>query len=148
MEKTKQHCNTIEKEQRVATITEMLLQGKARAEIQLLASTYGVSGRQIDFYIADAKKAIAESKTDDLKFEIGFALRRYEMLFANCLEMQDFKTAVSIVEKRCKMFGIAEPNDKIANDNSLVIKHIFAGRTDDGIDFTDDGEMANADFSI
>jgi len=116
--------NSIELENRIEIICEMLLKGFSAKDIKKQADEmlWNISSRQIEHYIRTAKNKIASKKnSDELQYELNLSLNRLELLFRNTFELQDYKTALSVIEKKCKLLGLPENN--ISSDNKLEITH-------------------------
>jgi len=115
--------NQIEFDERIEIVSELILKGYSTKEIQRYADEllWGVTRRQIDNYVKQAKeKIISQTTADEIRFEMNLTLNRLELLWKNSLELQDYKTALSVIEKRAKLLNLE--NIPTA-DNTLKITH-------------------------
>lgn len=112
-------------ERRINIVYEMILSGLRRFNIisECKKLKWNVTDRQIDNYISKAREIIEQINQDDRKFILNKILAQYESLYLKSLKVQDIKTCVSILEKKSKMLGIAEPKTDDGNDNTIEFIH-------------------------
>ena len=104
-------ANDFEKEQRIDTVCEFLIKGLTTAQMFRYVSSktdWGLSSRQLDNYISEAKQKIKNSDNDK-GFEIQRAKRRLENLYVKNEGFEDFKECRAIIETSAKLFGWNEP---------------------------------------
>lgn len=94
---------------RVTMVYTDLVRGKRRPEILRYASTWGVTDRTIDAYIARANTILEREAETIRKRELGKAHRRYELLFSEALEKGDLKTALQAEVERGRLLGLNAP---------------------------------------
>ena len=143
--KTNENSNIATFNKRINIVYSMLLAGLRRYDIfqECKKLEWGVSERQIDNYIAEGKKIIESESKENRAYEFSKSLSRYENLYTKALKVQDLKTAVTIIDKRNRMLGIAETSENSFNDNEITINHTIVTRTETTnpeMDFTDDGD--------
>ena len=100
-----------EKEQRIDLVCEFLIKGLTTAQMFRYVSSktdWGISSRQLDNYISEAKQKIKNSDNDK-GFEIQRAKRRLENLYVKNEGFEDFKECRAIIETSAKLFGWNEP---------------------------------------
>lgn len=99
---------------RIDEIANCLINGKKTAEIHAIgkALKWNVTVRQIDNYIKQAKERIG-SAVSDKSFELNLTLQRFEDLYTRCLENEDIKSAITILEKKSKLLGLEVPIENI-----------------------------------
>ena len=100
-----------EKEQRIDAVCEFLIKGLTTSQMFRYVSSktdWGISSRQLDNYISEAKQKIKNSDNDK-GFEIQRAKRRLENLYVKNEGFEDFKECRAIIETSAKLFGWNEP---------------------------------------
>lgn len=100
-------ANDFEKEQRIDTICEFLIKGLSNGQMFRYVSSktdWGISARQLDNYISEAKQKIKNSDNDK-GFEIQRAKRRLEKLYTKNEDIEDFKECRAIIDTSAKLFG-------------------------------------------
>ena len=100
-----------EKEQRIDAVCEFLIKGLTTAQMFRYVSSktdWGISARQLDNYISEAKEKIKNSDNDK-GFEIQRAKRRLEKLYIKNEDIEDFKECRAIIDTSAKLFGWNEP---------------------------------------
>ena len=104
---------------RIDKIAGYIIDGKKTAEIHAIGKGLGwnVTVRQIDNYIKQAKERIG-SAVSDKSFELNLTLQRFEDLYTRCLENDDIKSAITILEKKSKLLGLEVP---IENTNNIQL---------------------------
>ena len=115
-------ANDFEKEQRIDAVCEFLIKGLTTAQMFRYVSSktdWGISARQLDNYISEAKEKIKNS-CNDKGFEIQRAKRRLENLYIKNEGFEDFKECRAIIETSAKLFGWNE-----AEKHELSVKGQF-----------------------
>lgn len=100
-------ANDFEKEQRIDTVCEFLIKGLTTSQMFRYVSSktdWGISARQLDNYISEAKQKIKNSDNDK-GFEIQRAKRRLEKLYIKNEDIEDFKECRAIIDTSAKLFG-------------------------------------------
>lgn len=99
-----------EVEMRVSEIIDLLLLGKTRAEVLRYCSNrgWGISSRQIDKYIADAKEEIHEISRITATETMSLILKNLWDLYKKCLDKEDFSGARTILMDVAKLKGMAQ----------------------------------------
>lgn len=124
----------LEIKRRVQEVYKMLLSGISRAEIiQYVTETpkpntpnpinrpWNVDDRQIDHYIARATKQFEALAEVDRKAEYGKAKARFEYIYKNTINVQDWKTALATEKARCDLLGLSEPRKlEYSADDALI----------------------------
>lgn len=120
----KKQSNPIEIENRIDLVSEMLLQGFSCKDIKERGREllWNVSPRQIENYIHTAKENISKQKNLNFDYELNLSLNRLEYIYRESLQLQDLKTALNVIEKKCKLLGL--PNENVS-DNTIHISHNF-----------------------
>lgn len=100
-----------EVELRITTVFNMLLAGAKRADIIATADkkSWGVTDRQIDNYISDARVLIAEYATVERSKVISYARARLEFLFKLAVSVSDVKTALATQREINQLEGLYAP---------------------------------------
>ena len=96
-----------EKDQRIDAVCEFLIKGLTTAQMFRYVSSktdWGISARQLDNYISEAKQKIKNSDNDK-GFEIQRAKRRLEKLYIKNEDIEDFKECRAIIDTSAKLFG-------------------------------------------
>ena len=104
-------ANDFEKEQRIDLVCEFLIKGLTTSQMFRYVSSntdWGISARQLDNYISEAKQKIKNSDNDK-GFEIQRAKRRLEKLYTKNEDIEDFKECRAIIDTSAKLFGWNEP---------------------------------------
>lgn len=103
-------CSNAEIEARVGEVLDLVLTGSTRSEIVRYGSKqgWGVSSRQIDDYIADARAEIAEINKITATETMEMIVRNMWMLFKRCIAKDDFQTAKGILVDIAKFKGLAQ----------------------------------------
>ena len=97
--------------ERVAKVSEMLIEGKGRAKILQFNSGEGgwsLSDRQIDSYIAKAREFIVSEIKRDTSFEFAKAMKRLESLYCKALESSNYRLALAIIKELSLLQGITK----------------------------------------
>jgi len=92
--------------ERVAKVSEMLIEGKDRAKILQFNSGekgWSLSERQIDTYIAKARDFIVLEIKRDTSFEFAKATKRFEALYNKAIELKDYRLALAINKEICNI---------------------------------------------
>ena len=109
----------IEKEKRIDIVCELLIKGLTTSQMFRYVSEktkWGISSRQLDNYISEAKQKIRNSDDNDKGFEIQRAKRRLEALYRKSEEIEDLRECRAIIETSAKLFGWNEAV-KTINEN-------------------------------
>ena len=109
----------IEKEKRIDIVCELLIKGLTTSQMFRYVSEktkWGISSRQLDNYISEAKQKIRNSDDIDKGFEIQRAKRRLESLYRKSEEIEDLRECRAIIETSAKLFGWNEAV-KTINEN-------------------------------
>lgn len=109
----------IEKEKRIDIVCELLIKGLTTSQMFRYVSEktkWGISSRQLDNYISEAKQKIRNSDDRDKGFEIQRAKRRLESLYRKSEEIEDLRECRAIIETSAKLFGWNEAV-KTINEN-------------------------------
>lgn len=124
--KKKDRVDGIEYQNRIHEVAKAMLVGYTKRThlFQYIAKKFdwGVSDRQMDNYIRDAKIFLSEStKEEDLKFEKDIASNRLDMLFTMNFKIQDYREARNAVMDKAKLLGILAPikNDVTTNGKDI-----------------------------
>ena len=123
----------IEKEKRIDIVCELLIKGLTTSQMFRYVSEktkWGISSRQLDNYISEAKQKIRNSDDNDKGFEIQRAKRRLESLYRKSEEIEDLRECRAIIETSSKLFGWNEAV-KTINEN---INYNAGELTDERID--------------
>jgi len=100
---------------RVSKMVELLTVGLSRGEILQYVTkltTWGISTRTIDSYIAKATKQIRSAAHFDREKEIGQAITRLELLHQRNMSITDYKAAAAVQKQRSELLGLNEPTRK------------------------------------
>lgn len=108
--KSKPKSNDIEFQARIETVASLLSKFYTRREIIQYVSKktdWNVVPRQIDNYIADAKKWLKEQvNEDDIKAKIS---NEFGYLYKKNLSVDDYKECRALLESFAKLYGISAP---------------------------------------
>jgi len=106
-------------------IAELLVIGLSRAELlQYIAKKcpdWGVSDRQIDYYIAGAKKLLEKASKVNMERELGLGLKRLDELFKRSMAIQDYKACLAVEKHRHELLGLLKQKLEIDGDLKLEI---------------------------
>lgn len=113
-----------EKKRRVNDVYKMLLVGCSRAEILQLATNqgWGVSDRQVDTYIKDARKKFTDVLDEDVTQYRAEALTRLHYLLQKAFQIQDYKTALAVQKEINSVLGL-EAAKKLDHSGDVTITH-------------------------
>lgn len=109
---SKNKASEIEKEARVLEVAKAILKGytKTKFLLRYISETHnnwGVTQRQIETYIKEAKEIIRNKFTDeDLEIEKDIALSRLESLFTMNMKIQDYRECRNVTIDRMKLLGV------------------------------------------
>jgi len=123
-------ANDFEKEQRIDTICEFLIKGLSNGQMFRYVSEkteWGISMRQLENYIAEAKEKIKNSDNDK-GFEIQRAKKRLEKLYVKNESLEDYKECRALIDTSAKLFGWNEPEEKNINIKSFDINSLYADK--------------------
>ena len=117
-------------EQRIVSVVEFLLRGMNRREIlQFVAQNeeykWDVTASQIDNYIREAKKIIAESGVFNKDEEAGKAIERLNNLYRKAYSKGDFRACLAIQKELSELVGLKVMNIDHSGEG-FVIKIVSA----------------------
>ncbi|WP_228464739.1 hypothetical protein [Chryseobacterium antibioticum] len=93
--------------QRINEVSEMLIKAKSRNEIIHYSSeNWNVGERQIDKYIAQARKLIQSEIQKNIEYDYAKAVRRYETLYQSAIDNRDYRLASSINKEIANLQGL------------------------------------------
>ena len=95
--------------QRVTEVVELILRGLYRKNIIQYGSKWNVTSRTIDKYIGMANALLKKEAQKDFENNYAKVQRRYDYLYYNAIENEDFALASTINEKYSKLTGVNEP---------------------------------------
>lgn len=96
--------------QRVATIHKLMVAGASRASIvQYGSKTWQITDRQVDDYIARAKKGITDQANKDKNHNLALALERMSDIYQQCYAAKNYKGAVSAQQEINRLLGLYAP---------------------------------------
>ena len=115
-------ANTVETEERTMIVLDMLLSGLKRREILINVANneelnWNICDSQIDNYISKANKIIKEYGKLNKKKIIAKARARYEFLYKKLVNVKDYKSAASIVEKDTELAGVKIQKTELTGKN-------------------------------
>lgn len=115
-----------EVERRVTEVYKMMLAGLRRGEILRLANAkhgWDVSRRQIDAYMARARKLFELDAKVCREAELGKAIARLDGLFAKTQAKQDLRTALMVERERIELLDLRakQGGDESAVDEFLAL---------------------------
>lgn len=115
-------ANTVETEERTMIVLDMLLSGLKRREILINVANneklnWNICDSQIDNYISKANKIIKEYGELNKKKIIAKARARYEFLYKELVNVKDYKSAASIVEKDTELAGVKIQKTELTGKN-------------------------------
>ena len=115
-------ANTVETEERTMIVLDMLLSGLKRREILINVANneelnWNICDSQIDNYISKANKIIKEYGKLNKKKIIAKARARYEFLYKELVNVKDYKSAASIVEKDTELAGVKIQKTELTGKN-------------------------------
>jgi len=115
-------ANTVETEERTMIVLDMLLSGLKRREILINVANneklnWNICDSQIDNYISKANKIIKEYGKLNKEKIIAKARARYEFLYKKLVDVNDYKSAASIVEKDTELAGIKIQKTELTGKN-------------------------------
>ncbi|NML70606.1 hypothetical protein HHL23_12430 [Chryseobacterium sp. RP-3-3] len=85
----------------------MLIKAKSRNEIIHYSSeNWNVGERQIDKYIAQARKLIQSEIQKNIEYDYAKAVRRYETLYQSAIDNRDYRLASSINKEIANLQGL------------------------------------------
>lgn len=123
--KSKTKSNDIEYQARIETVASLLSKFYTRREILQYVSKktdWKVEPRQVDNYIADAKKWLKEQVNED---EIkSLIVNEFGYLYKKNLSANDFRECRSLLESFAKLYGINAPEKQEIKVDLLPIFNI------------------------
>lgn len=124
----------IEKEKRIDIVCELLIKGLTTSQMFRYVSEktkWGISSRQLDNYISEAKQKIRNSDDSDKGFEIQRAKRRLESLYRKSEEIEDLRECRAIIETSAKLFGWNEAVKTINENINYEAGHLTDERIEE-----------------
>ena len=124
----------IEKEKRIDIVCELLIKGLTTSQMFRYVSEktkWGISSRQLDNYISEAKQKIRNSDDSDKGFEIHRAKRRLESLYRKSEEIEDLRECRAIIETSAKLFGWNEAVKTINENINYEAGHLTDERIEE-----------------
>ena len=124
----------IEKEKRIDIVCELLIKGLTTSQMFRYGSEktkWGISSRQLDNYISEAKQKIRNSDDSDKGFEIQRAKRRLESLYRKSEEIEDLRECRAIIETSAKLFGWNEAVKTINENINYEAGHLTDERIEE-----------------
>lgn len=107
--------------ERVTEVAEMLISGETRTSIvQYGTESWEVAERQIDKYIARARKLIQKEVIKDLEYDYAKALRRYEDLYRVGIEKENYKLAISANREIVKLQSLTKVQLEHSGDINFI----------------------------
>lgn len=107
---------------RVDEVYTLLLNGLGRPDILRFVAAgegsdgkgcrWSASSRQIDNYIAAAKRQFIEYSKPDREEELGRALQRNDDLYTRCKKIQDYGRCLAVMQERAKLLGLYAPEKR------------------------------------
>lgn len=101
-----------EHEQRLSQIHALLVNNLSRKDICRYVSektTWGLTERSIDRYIAEATKMIQASAAFSRDLELGKAIARINDLYSRAHRVQDYKTCLAVQRELSELLGLYAP---------------------------------------
>ena len=99
-----------EKNQRIDLVVVMLLEGQTRASIHSqMRIKYGLSERNTDYYIREARECIGDAIGEDREYRVGQAIMRLDDLYFQSYEEEDYRTCLHIQNNINRLLGLNEP---------------------------------------
>lgn len=89
--------------QRVHEVSALLLAGAETPDIRQHAAKWDVSPRQLYRYIEVAYKRFAKTLDRDFRQLFGRHVAQRRMLLARCLRIQDYKTALAVLNSEVEL---------------------------------------------
>ncbi len=98
---------------RVAKIHKFIVAGASRATIVQYGSTqWSISDRQVDDYIASAKKILVAQTDRDKDNNLALALERMQEIYQQCMAAKNFKGAIASQVEINKLLGLYAPTQQ------------------------------------
>lgn len=120
---------------RVATVHKLIVAGASRASIQQYsATTWGLSDRPIDEYIARAKETIKEQTDKDKDNNLALAIQRMSDIYQQCYSAKNYKGAITAQVEINKLLGLYAPVNQNVNVTGTLGIKAYKGFTPDDWD--------------
>lgn len=95
--------------QRIADVSEMLIEGRSRGFIvQFGSDNWNIGERQVDKYISKAREVVKGGVIRNLEFDYAKAVRRYESLYQKAMENEDYRLALSVNKEIVNLQGLSK----------------------------------------
>jgi len=125
---------------RCETVLSLMVMGLTRKEICQYASEkadppWGVSDRQVDRYIAEAKESIKKASAIKAEHELGIAILRLEDLYKRSIAIQDYKAALAVQKERHELLSLKKGNapDRDTGNIDELIAALRGSREEHGM---------------
>lgn len=97
----------VEKNYRVDTVYKLLSEGHSRGQIlQFGSSEWGVTDRQVDTYIAEAREKLLADAEMERPAWVAEALQRLRVYEQAAYKQKQNQTAINAVQAAAKLIGI------------------------------------------
>jgi hypothetical protein len=108
----KKRCSKLESEKRVAIILKLIIGGASPFYVHQYVNQktdWDISSRQVDKYIARARKKLLDDLDDDLDKLRAEQSERLDDLYRKAYAVQEYKTCLNISAEKNKLFGLHAP---------------------------------------
>lgn len=112
IKKRPQDITSAERIIRVQEVYNMILQGATRQQIlRYCAGSFNVKERVCDDYLSEAKQLLKENfaKTEDADLMKSEIYARYELLYKQSFDVDDFRECRNILKSITDLLGISQP---------------------------------------
>ncbi len=106
---------------RVNEVVELILRGLYRKNIIQYGSKWNVTNRTVDKYISMANALLKKQAQKDFNSNYAKVQRRYDSLYYNAIENEDYGLATAITEKYAKLTGVNEPEKQEITEHKITI---------------------------
>ncbi len=106
---------------RVNEVVELILRGLYRKNIIQYGSKWNVTNRTVDKYISMANALLKKQAQKDFNSNYAKVQRRYDSLYYNAIENEDYGLATAITEKYAKLTGVNEPEKQEITERKITI---------------------------
>lgn len=107
--------------QRVAEVSEMLINGVNRASIVHYSSdNWDISERQVDKYISKARELIQSDIIKNLEFDYAKSIKRYESLYQKAIEIKDYRLALTVNKEITQLQGLSKMQIEHSGDVQFI----------------------------
>lgn len=119
-----------EVQERVNAIYQLILVGASRKDIIQFASSqeWGVTNRQVDTYARKARELFAAEASRERNEYRDESYMRLMYILSRCLEVQDYKTALSTQKEINELFGLKAPKRSEitgADGDALTVRIVY-----------------------